>query len=321
MLSFNVIMNKQSTLALLLAGGLLTLLVCSCTGKSKEERRLPSLKIGAMSSMDYLPYVVAEKMGIYDSLGLEVEIVKFFSANDRDAAFRAAQVDGTVIDYTGAVIQHAAGMPLALITAHDGYFEMMATGDLTTMEDLRGKKVGVSRNTVIDYSTDLMLRAAGMEPTDVEKPEVNKIPLRLEMMLGGELDGSVFPDPFITIAKSKGFASLSSTMALGISVTGTMMRREALDEKSESVKLLLEGYNLGVDYLLSHPRSEWQSILVEDAGIPEGLVDQVTLPDYRHAALPSAKDMEETLAWLHEHDLVPADYTGEGLVDGSYLPQ
>ena len=271
--------------------------------------------------MDYLPYVVAEKMGIYDSLGLEVEIVKFFSANDRDAAFRAAQVDGTVIDYTGAAIQHAAGMPLALITAHDGYFEMMATGGLSTMEDLRGKKVGVSRNTVIDYSTDLMLRAAGMEPTDVEKPEVNKIPLRLEMMLGGELVGSVFPDPFITIARSKGFASLSSTKALGISVTGTMMRREALDEKSESVKLLLEGYNLGVDYLLSHPRSEWQSILVEDAGIPEGLVDQVTLPDYRHAALPSVKDMEETLAWLHEHDLVPADYTGEGLVDGSYLPQ
>ena len=58
-----------------------------------------------------------------------------------------------------------------------------------------------------------------------------------------------------------------------------------------------------------------------DAGIPEGLVDQVTLPDYRHAALPSAKDMEETLAWLHEHDLVPADYTGEGLVNGAYLPQ
>ena len=321
MLSFNVIMNKQSTLALLLAGALLTLLACSCTGKSKEERRLPSLKIGAMSSMDYLPYVVAEKMGIYDSLGLEVEIVKFFSANDRDAAFRAAQVDGTVIDYTGAAIQHAAGMPLALITAHDGYFEMMATGGLSTMEDLREKKVGVSRNTVIDYSTDLMLRAAGMEPTDVEKPEVNKIPLRLEMMLGGELEASVFPDPFITIAKSKGFVSLSSTKALGISVTSTMMRREALDEKSESVKLLLEGYNLGVDFLLSHPRSEWQSILVEDAGIPEGLVDQVTLPDYRHAALPSAKDMEETLAWLHEHDLVPADYTGEGLVDGSYLPQ
>ena len=321
MLSFSEIMKKQSTLALLLVGALLTSLVCSCTGKSKEDRRLPSLKIGAMSSMDYLPYVVAEKMGIYDSLGLEVQIVKFFSANDRDAAFRAAQVDGTVIDYTGAAIQHAAGMPLALITAHDGYFEMMATGGLSTMEDLRGKKVGVSRNTVIDYSTDLMLRAAGMEPTDVEKPEVNKIPLRLEMMLGGELDGSVFPDPFITIAKSKGFASLSSTKSLGISVTGTMMRREALDEKSESVKLLLEGYNLGVDYLLSHPRSEWQSIIVEDAGIPEGLADRVTLPEYRHATLPSAKDMEETLAWLHEQDLVPADYTGEGLVDGSYLPQ
>jgi len=80
-------MKKSKSLLLLTVALLLTLAVSACGGQRKESKQLPPLKIGAMSSMDYLPYVVAEKMGIYDSLGLEVEIVKFFSANDRDAAF------------------------------------------------------------------------------------------------------------------------------------------------------------------------------------------------------------------------------------------
>lgn len=312
-------MRSITTPLLLLLATLL--LACSCGGAKKGETELPPLKLGAMSSMDYLPYVVAEKTGIYDSLGLDLEIVKFFSANDRDAAFRAGQVDGTVIDYTGAAIQHAAGLPLALVCAHDGYFEMMASESAEAMKDLKGKRIAVSRNTVIDYATDQMLRSALIEPTEVEKPEVQKIPLRLEMMLSGEIDASVFPDPFITIAKSKGFVSLSSTRDLGISVTGTMIRRASLETKGEAIKRLLEGYNLGVDYIRSHSLADLRTILVEDAGIPEPLVDRVTLPEYRHAALPTEKDLSETLKWLHEHDLVADDYEGEGLVDGSYLPE
>jgi NitT/TauT family transport system substrate-binding protein len=318
-------MNKRTTCRLwvITAGTLIALmgLLSSCGGGKKGGETIPPLRLGAMSSMDYLPYVVAQKTGIYDSLGLELEVVKFFSANDRDAAFRAGQVDGTVIDFTGAAIQQAAGMPLALIARHDGYFKLMADPTLTTMEDLRGKRLAVSRNTVIDYATDLMLRAAGIEPDEVQKPEVQKIPLRMEMMLAGEVDASVFPDPFHTIATSRGFTALSSTRDLGISVVGTMMRRETLDEKAEAVKILLEGYNLGVDYLTSHPIEDIRSILIEDAGVPEELVEQVVLPEYRHAILPQPKDLEETLRWLHEHDLIPADYTGEELVDGSFLPE
>lgn len=299
--------------------GSLALFFTSCKSGNKSTNEHLSLRVGAMSSMDYLPYVIAEKIGVYDSLGLDLEIVKFFSANDRDAAFRAGQVDGTITDFTSAAIQHAAGLPLAIVVKHDGYFEMMANAAFTSMEELRGKKFAVARNTVIDYSTDLMLEAAGMAESDVEKPEVNKIPLRLEMMLADEVDASVFPDPFITIARAKGFTSLSSTKELDISVVGTVMRRPVLEENAEAVKLLLIGYNMGVDYILSRSLEDLKEVLVEDAGIPEALASQVVLPAYQHAVLPREKDMRATIKWLHEKELIPADYDGEGLVDGSFI--
>lgn len=289
----------------------LALLLAACGG---EEKKSEVLKVGAMSSLDYIPYVLAEELGYTDSLGVDLEIVKFFSANDRDAAFRSGQVDGTVTDYTGAAIQHAAGLPLALVVKHDGYFEMMAQPSLVSMAELKGKKVSVSRNTVIEYATDKMLEVAGLSPEEVEKPEVNKIPLRMEMMVGGEVDASVFPDPFITISKAKGFVSLSSTRDLGISVTGTIFSQKALTEKGEAIKALMTAYNLAVDYINSHPREEWQEILIEDAGIPAELVSQVVLPTYRHAEQPSQKEIKETIEWLKARALVPVEYEGEGLV-------
>lgn len=289
----------------------LALLLAACGG---EEKKSEVLKVGAMSSLDYIPYVLAEELGYTDSLGVDLEIVKFFSANDRDAAFRSGQVDGTVTDYTGAAIQHAAGLPLALVVKHDGYFEMMAQPSLASMAELKGKKVSVSRNTVIEYATDKMLEVAGLSPEEVEKPEVNKIPLRMEMMVGGEVDASVFPDPFITISKARGFVSLSSTRDLGISVTGTIFSQKALTEKGEAIKALMTAYNLAVDYINSHPREEWQEILIEDAGIPAELVSQVVLPTYRHAEQPSQKEIKETIEWLKARALVPVEYEGEGLV-------
>lgn len=295
-------------------------LISACQGKSKRsEATLPPIKLGAMSSLDYLPYVIAKQMGYTDSLGLDLEIVKFFSANDRDAAFRSGQLDGTVIDYTGAAIQHAAGLPLAIVVKHDGYFELMAQPTFHRIDELRGKSISVSRNTVIEYATDKMLEAGGLTPEEVEKPEINKIPLRMEMMVAHEVDASIFPDPFITISKAQGFTSLGSTQELGISVTGTMFTQDAITEKAESIRALLEAYNLGVDYINTHPISEWQEILTEHAGLPEELVDSIVLPTYTHATLPSDKDIAQTLQWLKAKGLVPDSYDGTGLVNGDFI--
>lgn len=296
------------------------LLFVSCKGKKDQNERYTDLRpliMGAMSSMDYLPYVVAERQGIYDSLGLDLTIVKFFSANERDAAFQSGSVDGTVIDYTGAALQHANGIPLAIVAQNDGFFYLIGRADshIATLQQLKGKNIAVSRNTVIEYSTDRILDKAGLTPADVNKPEINRIPLRLEMLQNGQVDASVFPDPFATIAMQNGHHSLVTTQDLGISVTGTVFSQKALAGKRREIETLMRGYNLGVEYIKKHPRIEWQHILIEDAGVPEALVDKVKLPAYKAATLPSPKDIESTIGWLRNKNLVPESYRGDHLVD------
>ncbi|NDV84283.1 ABC transporter substrate-binding protein [Bacteroides sp. 51] len=295
-------------------------LLASCKAKKEQHEiytDLRPLKLGAMSSMDYLPFVIAEKQGIYDSLGLDLSIVKFFSANDRDAAFQSGNIDGTVIDYTGAALQQANGIPLAIVMENDGYFHLITgrNSQIGSIEQLKSKNIAVSRNTVIEYSTDQVLAKAGLSPGEVNKPEINKIPLRLEMLQNGQIDATILPDPFATIAMHNGNNSLITTKDLGISVTGTIFSQKALTDKRREIEVLIRGYNLGVEYIRKHPQSEWKDILVDDAGVPKSLTDDVVLPQYKEAKLPSPKDLESTLVWLKEKQLIPAAYQGENLVD------
>lgn len=288
------------------------------SGSSDEVQR--SLKLGAMSSMDYIPFVVAEEMGYCDSLGLDLEIVKFFSANDRDAAFRAGSVDGTVIDYTGAALQHAHGVPLALVMKHDGLFYMMARPEIADLSGLSGRKVAISRNTVIEYSTDLML-SMGDNPVSgrEEKVEINKIPVRMQMLLEGEVDASIFPQPFAGMAEAQGMNTLMTTRELGIEITGTIFGTEAIEHKREAIELLIRAYNMGVEYINTHPREMWMHLLVEQAGVPQGMEATIPLPTYTPAKKPDPNTMSMVVKWLKDRSLVPQDYEAEGLVDDSLL--
>lgn len=298
------------------------LLFLSCQPTTKKQAivkytDLKPIKLGAMSSMDYLPFVIAEKLGIYDSLGLEVNIIKFFSANDRDAAFQSGNIDGTVIDYTGAALQQANGIPLSIVMKNDGYFHLITGKDrnILALEELKGKNIAVSRNTVIEYSTDQVLAKAGVATDEINKPEINKIPLRLEMLQNGQIDASIFPDPFATIAMQNGHHSLITTQDLGISVTGTIFTRKALQEKRKEIEVLIIGYNYAVDYIRETPQSQWAHILTQDAGVPEALTGKVVLPNYQQASLPSTKDITYTLNWLKSKNLIPENYQGEYLLD------
>lgn len=303
------------------------LLISSCNFNQKEKQvyvkptDLEKLRLGAMSSMDYIPFVVAKKTGIYDSLGLDLEIIKFFSANDRDAAFQSNNIDGTVIDYTGAILQQSNGIPLKLIMKNDGFFYLIAgkESDVKTLSDLKGVNIAVSRNTVIDYSTDQFLEKANITEKEVNKPEINKIPLRFEMLQNNKIEATVLPDPFATIALNNGHHSVITTKELGISITGTMFTQSAIDNKNREIQVLILGYNAAIQYMKEQPLSVWGHILTQDAGVPESLIHAIQLPHYEKASLPQTKDIKQATDWLRGKKLIPETYSEELLMDESFI--
>lgn len=299
----------------------------ACTGTPKDTQttfqqdQLQSLNLGVMPTMDGLPFIIAQKQGIYDSLGLDVSLIRFNSANDRDAAFQSGQIEGAVTDYPSVAVMQSRHTGWGVVMKNNGYFCFIVSKEsgINNRKQLKECNIAISCNTVVEYATDLLLDKAGIHTTEVNKPEIGQIPLRLQMLQYGQIEACFLPDPFASIAMNSGHKSLISTRELDINFTCTAFSLKALKEKSLEIGLLIKGYNLGVEYLHTHPLNEWKQLLIEEIGVPEALTGLIVLPPYEPAARPSAKDIATTIAWLKARGRIPDTYQGENLVDTTFI--
>lgn len=293
------------------------MIITSCNQNNKKQNsNTDQLTIGVMSSMDYLPLAVAQQRGYFAEDNLDVTIQKFYSPNDRDAALQSNNLDGTIIDYTGGAIQASGGIPLQFVSQCDGTFEMIVSkdSDISSIDDFKGKNIAISRNTVIDFCTDLTLSLAGMTTSDVELTEINKIPLRLEMLNNNKIDASMLPDPFATIAKSEGNRFIIDMNSLNTKVTGIAFLQKTINEKTEALRKLYVGYNKAIKDLQSEPISNFEEILIKEVGFPADLISEISLPDYTEAKKPQKSDLIAVEFWLKEKDLVSDDFNIESII-------
>ncbi len=275
-----------------------------------------------MSSMDYLPLAVAQYNGYFEKEGVSVIIHKFYSANERDAAFQSGNLDGTILDYTGAAIQRAGGIKLKVVSQCDGTFVLIAGKDsgVKSIEDLKGKRLAVSRNTVIDFCTDLVLQKAAIPLDDIEKMEINKIPLRLEMLRNGKIDATMLPDPFATIALQDENRSIINVSELDIRTTGIAFHENVIVQKRKAVENFYRAYNKSVSIINSDPSSNFHSLLVSEIGFPANLVSNIELPNYSMAQLPQESDLERVELWLKTKNLVSSEFDITTLIASDLIP-
>lgn len=302
---------------------LIYVFLAACNTKSETAKQSESyINIGVMSSMDYLPLAVAQENGFFDNEGIQVTIHKFYSANERDAAFQSGNLDGTILDYTGAAIQRSGGVDLKLTSQCDGTFVLIAGEDsgIHNVSDLEGKSIAVSRNTIIDFCTDVVVGNAGIPIESISKVEINKIPLRLEMLRNGKIDATMLPDPFATIALQDGNRSLMDIQELELHVTGIAFHQKAIEEKEETLKSFYRAYNKAVTHINSQPSSNFHSLLVSDIGFPADIVSTVKLPTYSIAQLPSESDLKRVEQWLKTKNLVSADFDITALIASGVIP-
>lgn len=297
----------------------ISLLLSACSGKKQESGDIPTLSVGVMSSMDYLPLAVAQREGYFTKHGVDVKIQKFVSANERDMAFQSGVVDGGVTDYTSAALLASGGFDMKLTSKCQASFYIVASSQsgVNNLAELKGKKIAVSQNTVIDFCVDMALASVNLTPADVEKVEINKIPTRFEMLRNNKIDATGLPNPFALIAAGDGCKLLVSMDSLKYTVTGIVFAQKAIDLKSEAIRKMYAAYNEGVAYLNTHTVADIKDILVKDLQFPEPVAEKVSLPKYTDAqsVTTTDKNILEVINWLGSKKLLSPDFKVDNLVN------
>lgn len=294
----------------------------ACTNSKQADTSRETLRIGVMPSVDHLPLILGLEKHYFDSLGLDLELVHFSSPMERDAALQAGELDGTISDYTTVMLQNQKGLPVQMLFATNGMFELLVspTAGLKSVAELKAKRVGLSSNTVIDFATDAILQSAGLQASDVEKVEVQKIPLRLEMLVNGELDAAVLPQPFVGLGLSRGLTIPQYQTKYGTAsfpITGLAIDTKQTKDKASAIEKLIAGYNQAVNYLNTTDVSEWAGIVAEKLKMDEGIVRSASFGTFAPARSPLAEDnpyrsiVGDVATWLAGKGLIPSSYQGE----------
>ncbi|MDP2181029.1 MAG: MetQ/NlpA family ABC transporter substrate-binding protein [Actinomycetota bacterium] len=313
--------------AMLLAG-----MATGCTNKAADssgagsgEVEFQPVRIGTLPTEDALPLWVAEDQGLFTEAGLlSVSIVTFQSAQERDAALLAGEIDAFMGDIIAAAQLEAGGTPVTIATVMlgatpaEGRFGIVAAPEsgFNELSALAGVPVGTSSSTIQEYVLDGLMRQAGVSDDKVVVEEVKKVPVRFELLMKGQLKAAALPEPLLTLAEAQGAKLLADDSAgENLSQTVLVFTDEYLAATGgiETMTALLEVWDDGARLVNAKPDS-WRTMLVDKARLPEPIKDSYKISTYPTHDVPSKEQIDAVLGWMGDKQLLKETVTYENLV-------
>ncbi len=307
---------------------LLALVLAGCgNSQSKGQNEENTIRIGVFPIGDMLPLVVGIEEGYFEEIGLEVELIPFQSAVEKESAFQSGNLDGIITDVIVAYSLMGAGVPVKIgsltlgVTPEEGPFGIVAAPDseIESLRDLQGKKVGISYNTIIEYVLDGLLEQEGIDEGFVEKVSVPKIPVRLEMLMSGQLDAAILPEPLLSFAQIQGATLITDdTHGNNLSQVVLLFQSEFVKDNKDVLKSFYKGYSKSVDSINSNPE-KYHELFISETRVPEAIKDIYSVPMFPEPKLPEELDMEKVHNWLVKKEVLDTPIKYEDLIsDGLY---
>lgn len=281
-----------------------------------------ALSVALGSTLDCLPFYYAEASGIYDTLGLNVDIKSYSAQFDRDTALLGNTADGIFSDLVRTQYHVAQGHNLSVVMATVGQWAVVASGGsrIRNMSKLKKRMVGVARYSASDFYSEKELSKAGLKYDDIFRPQVNDIPLRAAMLNETQIEAAVLPEPYATVARVHGHKVLHvvpATQNAGCIIFNSKILKDK--HKSEAVRLLIEGYHRAADSLNLRGKSVCREVLRTTYKLTEQEIDSLRLYRYGVPKMPSDTIMENTSAFLKRHLKSKRNGTAGPLLNEHYL--
>jgi NitT/TauT family transport system substrate-binding protein len=287
-----------------------TPLTLSATGaaESAVAEDLP-LVVGLMPAVDSIPLLVADAAGLFADHGVAVDLEVFRDQLSREAALQANTIDATVSDLINAIRAWDNGADYRVIAATDGRFTLVTAPEsaITSIETWPSAPTvvptGLLEDSIIRYTAERMLAAAGADSQRIEIVPTVRIPVRLEMVLAGELEAAVLPEPIARLAVAGGANHVIDSSVLPATPGVLLATGKAIREKADALAALLFAYDEAVALLGDDPEA-YRSEVVAAGGFPGAVEGLMELPAYRPAALPSAELVADVASWMIGHGLI-----------------
>lgn len=286
-----------------------------------------TLKIGVLLIEDSVPLYLAERENYYADENLEVALVPFLSALERDAALTAGAIDGAITDPVGALLFDRGRGEIKITslclgeTPPEGIFAILVAPEstITTLDGLKNVGIAVSNATIIEYVTDRLLEDQGFKPEEIKKVDVKKMPIRMQMLLSGSVQAATLPEPLASIAAGQGARILitDGSSRESLSQTVIVFRSRVLNDRKSEVARFFKAYGRSIEAINRDPE-KYRGLFVEIGRIPPFLAEKYTIPAYPLPAPFSKTLYDPVIEWLTAKNLVDT-IAYESMVADDYM--
>ena len=320
---------KKTKVTKIIAASLLGMMMFTgCgSGEAKDNNaNTEPLTVGLMRIDDSFPFYVAEKEGLFEKHNVAVELQNFSNARDLSTALQGGELDALMTDtvVTGLSIKGGADVRIVAMALgavpEEGRFLVISAPDsgITAPEQLAGKEIAISNNTMMDYLIDQFEDELNLgELTTRSMPDLM---LRTTTLLEGGVDAAILPDPLAAFAVAEGANIVIDDTKLGenLSQSVVVVTKENIDDNRAQVEAMLAAYNEAIALINENP-DKYRTFALECANVPEALAETYPTPTFTANCVPTEAQIARVNDWLVEKELLTEAYTYEQMVDDSFI--
>jgi NitT/TauT family transport system substrate-binding protein len=168
------------------------------------------IAVGGASCLCYLPTVLANQLGLYEKHGLKAELINFKGGSVALTAVLGGSADVVSGYFDHTVNLKAKNKDLKSVVVYDVVPGLVLVaspksgGQIKSVKDLAGKKVGVSApGSSTDFFLKYLLRKHGVDPAKVPVIGIGLDDTAVAAMDQGQVDAAVMLDPAVTLMQGK----------------------------------------------------------------------------------------------------------------------
>jgi NitT/TauT family transport system substrate-binding protein len=312
----------------ILLGALLAPALIPACGKTPSP-----LRVGTNIWIGYESLYVAENRGLLARQA--IRLITMRNASEVQQALHAGMLEAAAMSLDEALNLVEEGLDLRVVLVMDvshGADVVLGQPGVSTLQDLRHKRVGVETSALGAVMLQACLEAAGLRPDELRIVDMG-IDRHASAFREGEVDAVVTFEPVRSALLREGATLLfDSSMAPGRIVDVLVVTTETLERNPEPVRQLVEGHFKAIDYLRAEPLRAATIMRPRQQLPPEEIVkafEGVRIPDVseNHRLLSATSgppelesNADRLMRLMVEHRLLREPVSVRGLADGRFLP-
>lgn len=264
-----------------------------------------TLRMGILPVIDTLPLHVGMTEGYFKAENLDVELVLFSSAMERNTAMHTGQLDGFFGDMLATLLLVRNKIPVRFLTVSyatsktQRMFGLMLSPQLSEAREQGEITVAVSKASIIEYLLDNLKNSPELEGMELKEVEIKQMPLRLQMLLTGRIDGALLPEPLASLAEKRGARLVVTDQDLDMPLTVLNIH----GDKLHLSKPFVRAYTRSVNAINQNPE-KYRTLMIKTCRIPEDLVAEFPMYHYPPPRLPTQAEVQQVQEWMIKKGLL-----------------